>query len=151
MGAGSKIHQGIGDDDLFTLRPTSACNEARSVFADVRKNRRLVDRRLVGCLEIRHSIGGHAWLGSSGLHRFHPLGMVGSIRGPGVINARLPDGVNSGAAADSRPPFEAATPSFRLCSYNSASACFISSCQVTGLAGTECATPMLIANLYGLS
>jgi len=48
------------------------------VFADVCKNRRLVDRWLVGCLEVRHCIGGHAWLGSSGLHRSHPLGMVGS-------------------------------------------------------------------------
>src|SRR5258708_23170560 len=114
MGAGSKIHQRIADDDLYTLRPTAACNEARSVFADVRKNCRLVDRRLVGCLEIRQRVGGHASLGSPGLHRFHPLGMVGSIRGPAVMNRDCWMGSSRAPPPAAIDPCEAAPPCLRL-------------------------------------
>ncbi|HVA41051.1 MAG TPA: hypothetical protein VNF49_10330, partial [Candidatus Binataceae bacterium] len=72
-GRDSEVHQNIRDDHLYARGPTAMRDEARSMFADVRENCGFVDRRLLGRLEIRHRMGGHARFGSPGLHDGYPV------------------------------------------------------------------------------
>ena len=74
LGRGSKVHQRIAEDDPFARGPPAAANEACAVFADVFENHGLIEGRILSYPETCHRIGGHAVLGSPGLHGITPWG-----------------------------------------------------------------------------
>jgi hypothetical protein len=59
FGLGLKIQQRIAHDDLSTRTPMAICNEAGSVFADVRDYHGVADRGLICRRKRRRHIGRH--------------------------------------------------------------------------------------------
>src|SRR5258708_14631369 len=138
FGRSAKVRQQIGAHDVFARRLAAACDAAGSMLAEFQEDHGVTENRVIGCLETCGGIGDHTGFNSSGLHLFHPPGVVGWIADPCAI---------IGAAAISSN----ADRCLRLFRYSAISACFISSCSATALPGSKYATPPFKDKLYRLS